>query len=500
MKKISNFLSAFLFLLANSIFFTPYSSYCQEADAKEKLNTFLNVAEDLFNKTELPGAGIAIVYEGEVVYKGGFGFADLDKKEPVSEHTLFFIGSTTKAFTGVATAKLVENQLLDWKKPIINYLPDFTLSEPYIAKHIHLEDLFIHMSGLSRKDELWYNKDITREQVYKQTSTLPFAHSFRSTWDYNNHAYVIIGKVMEKVTGKTWESLIQDEIFNPLGMTNSYVRHQDFINYNNHVTGYFGDGKTIRAHISSDNVAPAGAISSTPKDISKWLQMLANQGMFKGEKFISQKEFDYLTKPKGMSFVDTCSVHYYSIGWGGLINEYQRTLRHSGAIAGNNARVSVMPDDGFGIFIMTNQRSDYKDLLTDYAESIFVNGDFKRDVEKENKVISLNRFIQFQNKLLDTGIEVAKAYHATIKYKDFESNMIALGNSLLDAGHIESAVFVLELNVANNSESYLAYDNYAQALFQNNNKDKAIEMYKKSLELFPNNVVTKMKLKKLLEN
>lgn len=494
------YLRSKLLLLMVALFFIPSLSYSKDSRSNEKLNTFLKIAEDLFDKAQLPGAGMAIVHQGEVVYTGGFGFVDVEKKEPVDENSLFFIGSTTKAFTGFAAAKLVEQNLFDWKEPIIKYLPEFTLSEPYVAKHINLEDLFTHMSGLAQQDELWLDKDVDREEVYNQTATLPFAHSFRETWSYNNHAYVIISKVMEEVTEETWETIIEDEIFTPLEMTNSQVTYQDFMNSPNHVTGYFGDGKSPRPHSNSDNIAPAGGISSTPKDISKWLQMMARQGENQGEPFLSKKEFDYLTKPKGMSFVDTCSVQYYSIGWGGLMESMSRTLRHNGAIAGNNARVSVMPDDGFGIFIMTNQRSEYKDILTDYAEHIFVKGDFERDYERESKMISLNRFIQFQNTLLDYGLDAAKAYHSTLQFKDFEGYMLELGNSLLQAGYLEPALFVFELNVSDNPSSFEAYQKYGEALLKDRKEKEAIEAYEKALELNPNAEIAKKALESLLKD
>lgn len=478
----------------------PVINFAQSFNNDQKLQTFLTIAEDLFQKAELPGAGISIIYNGDILYKGGFGYSNITSKEPITENSLFFIGSTTKAFTGVVAAKLVENQKIEWKKPIINYIPDFKLSEPYVAKHINIEDLFTHMTGLSNKDNLWLDKNITREQVYEQVSDLEFTHSFRGEWGYNNHAYVIIGKVLETVTNETWESLIENEIFSPLGMTSSYTTHQGFINDKNHVTGYYRDGKTEQAHSSSDKIGPAGAISSTPNDISKWLKMLVNKGNYNGQQLITPKEYNYIMGPKRMSFTDTCTVRYYSIGWGGSMTHSKRTLRHGGAIKGNNARVSIMPDDGFGIFIMTNQRSDYKDILTDYAENIFVNGNFKRDLERESKLISYNRFIQFQNLLLDVSIESARKYHNTLMYKDFESNMDRLGQSLLNAGYMAPALFVLELNVSDHPKSFQAHNSYASALLKNNKKREAIVMYEKALEINPKNKIATKALKELLEN
>ena len=493
-------ISAIKYIFICCLILPPVLVFSQDFGTKQKLQEFLIIAEDLLKKAEVPGAGISIVYEGEVIYKGGFGYSNIEKKDPITENSLFFIGSTTKAFTGVVAARLVEKQQLDWKTPIINYLPDLKLSEPYVAKHVNLEDLFTHMTGLSQKDHLWLGKDLTRDQVYDQVASLDFAHSFRGEWAYNNHAYVIIGKVLEKVANASWESLIESEIFAPLGMIHSYTRHEDFISDKKHVTGYYKDGKIEQVHNNSDNIGPAGAISSTPKDISKWLKMLVNKGYYKGTQVITQKQYDYLMGPKGMSFTDTCTVSYYSIGWGGSQTHGKRTLRHSGAIAGNSARISIMPDDDFGIFIMTNQRSDYKAILTDYAESIFVKGNFERNMERENKLISFNRFIQFQNLLLDVSMEKAEVYHNSLHYKDFEPEMLRLGQSLLKAGYITPALFVFELNISDNPQSFKAHDNYANALLINNDKETAIKILKRSLEINPKNKNTKETLDQLLKN
>lgn len=478
----------------------PFFNFGQSTDATAKLDTFLAIATDLFEKAQLPGAGIAIVNEGKVVYKGGFGYIDVEKQQPVTENSLFFIGSTGKAFTGFAAAKMVDQKQLKWKEPIINYLPDFTLSEPYVAKHVNLEDLFTHMTGLARKDQLWLDESLTREDIYKQATQLEFAHSFRETWDYNNHAYIIIGKVLEQIADDDWESIIQRSIFDPLEMSNSYTLYQDFLSNDEHVTGYQDDGKTVEPHKKIDNIGPAGSITSTPSDISKWLLMLVNKGVYKGKQLISNEQYDYLMGPKGMSFVDTCAVQYYSIGWGGLVSEGKRTLRHSGAITGNSARVSFMPDDGFGIFIMTNQQSDYKAILTDYAESIFVNGGFKRDFSRENQLISQNRFIQFKNLLLDRGVVAAEKYYQSIEYKDFEEKLSKLGYSLLFSGQVDPALLVFRLNKMDHPDSFKAVYNYAYALSKAGKKEEAIKMYKQVLILNPENQSAQDALEKLLND
>ena len=488
---------------------TPLFIFCQQAEfgqinnsrkpktTEEKRAYFLELASSLQEQAEVPGVGIALVYEGRIQFTGGFGFSNLETKAPVTKNTLFMIGSTTKAFTGVVAAKQVEHGLLDWKTPIRHYLPNFKLSEPYIAKNVTMEDALIHMTGLARRDDLWKGKAISREEVFKQVETIPFEHSFRGTWDYNNHMYVVVGKVLETLAQQSWENLVEEAIFKPLGMTNSHTTFKAFIEDPKHAIGYEQDGQTIKPHINIDNIGPAGSISSTPEDASKWLSMLVNQGRFEDTILLQPKEFEYLTSPKGMSLIDTCTVRYYSVGWGANITKGKKYLRHSGAIAGQNAVVLVMPEDGFGIFVMTNQRSDYKDILVDYAEQIFVKNNFERDWEKEDRLRSNTFYIRFQNTLLEEGLDQAKALYDTFKYKNFEDQMNQLGYYLMEKEEMEKALLVFELNVKEHQNSANAYDSYGEALLKVKNKEAAIKMYKKSLMLDPTNENAASVLKQL---
>lgn len=464
-----------------------------------KLARFLAIADSLRQQAGVPGVGLAIVYQGEIAHVGGMGYQDLAKKRPVSENTLFMIGSTTKAFTGVVAGRLVDRGLLDWKKPIINYLPGFTLSEPYIAQHLNIEDAFTHMTGLARKDELWHGQPLSRKQIFKQVETMPFAGSFRGEWAYNNHMYVVAGTVLEEVGRKSWEELVTEEIFSPLEMSSSHVSYKAFMKDSHAATGYQEDGLTIRPHINVDNIGPAGAISSSPKDIGNWLMMMVNKGFFEEQELLQPETFDYLTEPKSMSLEGDCSVKYYSIGWGASKNKGKRYLRHSGAIAGQNAVALVMPEDDFGVFIMTNQRSDYKEILTDYAENIFLKNDFSRNLLREDELISKTYFIRLRNTLLDYGIEAARAYHATIPNRNYESLMNELGYALLGQNHIEAALLIFELNTEDQPISPNAFDSYGEALLKAGEQEKAISVYKRALELDPELTSTILALKSLGE-
>lgn len=454
---------------------------------EEKLAYFLELAEKLRTDLEVPGVGIALVNNNEIIHTGGLGFSDISKKTPVSKNTLFAIGSTTKAFTGVAAAKLAEQGKLDWRKPIINYIPDFKLKEEYVARHMNLEDAFIHMTGLERRDDLWKGKPLTRKEVFDQVKSINLKYGLREMWSYNNHMYVVAGVVLENISGKTWEQLIENEIFSRLEMNNSYTSFQQFNADPQRSTGYQYDAKTIEPHINTDNIGPAGGISSTPKDIANWLKMMVNKGVYNDEVFLQPKEYDYLTTPKRMSLEDACKVRYYSIGWGANQTEGKRYLRHSGGIAGQNAEVLVKPDEGFGIFIMTNQISDYKNLLADYAENIFLYDNYERDTTRESWLINDTYLQRFSNVLMENGIQAAENYHANYPRKILEQQMNAYGYGLMGMDKMGEALAVFQLTIKDYPNSSNAYDSLGECYFNLKKYTLAKENYQKSLTLDASN-------------
>ena len=409
-------LSSSLIAQTNSVSTTKTSS--PKMSTQQKLDYFLSIADTVRAKRNTPGTGIAIVYEGEILYTGGIGYRDINKDLPVTENTLFAIGSTSKAFSGVLTGKLVEQQKMSWKDPISQHLPEFKLKEDYVTRHANFEDAFMHMTGLGRHDTLWYDKQRTSVELLAGMAKLDFHGGFRGEFNYNNLMYMTIGLALKKIDGRSWHDQIKEEIFSPLGMTSSFTNYNGFMNYAERSIGYESDGTTIVAHRNVDHVASAGSITSTPKDIAKWLEAFVNKGETSTGRFMSEEMFEYLTSPKGNSFVSPCSISYYAIGWGGMYIDGKRDIGHAGAIDGQEALVKIMPEDGFGIFILTNHESNAKYLLADYAAKIFVKDDYERDMEEENKLevdrISAfysNELTEFlQNKEYFMSIAIFKLY------------------------------------------------------------------------------------------
>ena len=184
----------------------------------DKLRTYIN---EIMKDSKVPGLAMGIVKDGKVILAEGFGSRDLEQKLPVTSKTLFAIGSCTKAFTTMAIGMLAEQGKVDWDKPVRNYLPAFELKDEYITANMTVRDLVTHRSGLPRHDALWYGSPLTRKEIFDRLKYLDFNAGFREKFQYNNLMFMTGGYLVGQVTNNTWEEFVAEQIFKPLGMTNS---------------------------------------------------------------------------------------------------------------------------------------------------------------------------------------------------------------------------------------------------------------------------------------
>ena len=382
LTQTAKYIVLLIWLILSFVF--PADAQQASANNDKKLERFLTIAETVRNELNIPGVGIALVADNKLIFTGGLGQRDIENKLPVTENTLFAIGSATKSFTGVLTSKLVEQKKLDWDKPIVFYLPNIRFKDPYLTKHVSMKDLLSHTTGVGRYDLVWYGSGIPRKDLIKRIRYMDSGASLRGEFGYNNVMFVVAGVVQEKVTGKSWDSLIKSEIFAPLGMNSSYTSYDEFMSHPEKSIGYGSDRQTRVPHRNIDNIAPAGSITSTPKDMGKWLLMLTKSGKHGETEFLSKEQFNYLTTPKLITHPSEFGG--YAIGWGAGMRNGSKIMSHDGGIDGQNSYTYVRPDLGFGIVVMTNNRSEYKRLITRYAENIFLQNDFSRDKEAEDNL------------------------------------------------------------------------------------------------------------------
>lgn len=341
------------------------------AVALDGFDAFVDQAREAWNA---PGIAIGIVVDDTVVLSKGYGVRDIESKKPVTDKTLFAIGSATKAFTAMTLATLVDEGVLDWDEPVINYLPNFQLYDDYATTHISPRDLVTHRSGLPRHDLAWYNNHrMTRAELVDHLRYFEPTLELREKFQYNNMMFVTAGYLAGQLTGGTWEDAVRARILNPLGMsaTNFAVSEsQKSLDYA--APHREKDDMVTRIPFRDiTTVGPAGSINSSVEDMLKWVRLHLGAGTFEKKALLTASVMEELHKPQmvmGRSATRReLSAPTYAMGW--MVREYRghRVVEHGGAIDGFISSVAFYPDDGIGIVAFTNSKTALPTLMRRHA-------------------------------------------------------------------------------------------------------------------------------------
>jgi len=156
-----------------------------------------------------PGLAIAIVKDGQVVFAQGYGVRELGKPDPIDTHTLFAIGSTTKAMTAALVGMLVDEKKVELDAPVTRYLPWFQFRDPAVTRDLMVRDLLTHRAGLGNADYLWYGQNNSTEEILRRVRLIEPAYPVRSGFIYQNIMYAAAGAVIEASSGKPWTEMIR---------------------------------------------------------------------------------------------------------------------------------------------------------------------------------------------------------------------------------------------------------------------------------------------------
>jgi CubicO group peptidase (beta-lactamase class C family) len=332
------------------------------------LDGLITAAMKTFN---VPGLAVAVVKGADVVYMKGFGFRDMDQQLPVTPDTLFAIGSSTKAFTTFVLASLVDEGKLEWDRPVRTWIPGFNLSDPFMSERLTPRDLVTHRSGVPRHDLLWYNNESAsrKELVAKLAFVAPNA-DLREKWQYNNMMFLTAGYLAEAVTGVTWEQAVRMRILDPLGMARTNFSVTDSQKDADFAYGYREDEEKLARmpFRGLTNMGPAGSINSSVREMSHWVIMNLNQGRFGERQVIGPASLAEMHRPQMAMGVVPQRADILPSGYGlGWFTESYRGhphAHHGGNIDGFSAMVSLFPNDGVGLVILTNLNgTPLRDLL-----------------------------------------------------------------------------------------------------------------------------------------
>jgi CubicO group peptidase (beta-lactamase class C family) len=337
---------------------------------KDSLVTYINRA---ITNWRIPGAAVCIVKDGKIVLMKGFGVKELGLMNKVDENTLFMIGSNTKAFTATALAMLQANKKLSLDDKVTQYIPEFKLDNKAAGELAIIKDLLCHRLGFRtfQGDFTFYNTNLARHDVIDKLGVMKAAYPFRTTWGYTNAAFLTAGEIIPRVIGRPWEAYVKDNIFAPLGMGNTLALSADMPKaINRTVPHTFVDGRlTAIPYAAIDGLAPAGSISSSVNDMSKWVLALLNDGKVGARQVIPAAAIQATRQPQDIvgsvkHLNGETNFELYGLGW--QIEDYSghRIYMHSGGVNGYLTSVTLVPQDKLGIIVLTNtDQNEFYDAL-----------------------------------------------------------------------------------------------------------------------------------------
>ena len=461
-----------------------------------------------------------IAEKGKIIYQRSFGFADFEKTKQNKQNSSFNIASVTKTFTATAILQLREKGELQLDEFFIKYFPDF----PYPA--VTIRNLLSHTSGLPDLEIFFEPLKKEPGRIFTNADVIPCLKLYNKPlkfqpgddWNYCNTNYELLALLVEKIGQQSFASYLQQHIFFPAGMINTYTETEKINRKDTMSVKCYMPGKLYQStYMPVDSVASPmihyildnfsglqgqGMIVSTLPDLLKYDNALYSGKLLSNTSL--KEAFTPVTLNKGKDYNASLSSRlgkaYYGLGWEICADSSMgKVVSHGGGYPG------IMT------LFLRNVSKKQTIILFDNTNwtGIFFMGHMALRMLNEMPVINLlpKKSIArvYGQSLMENGSDTAinsllelrtDTIHYTVSEKEFNT----LGYQFLMDGYIQKAVETFRLNSLLFPASFNVYDSYADALIKNNQKNEAIVMYRKSLSLNPGYEEAKNKLNKLLEN
>ncbi|MCK5651943.1 MAG: serine hydrolase [Gemmatimonadetes bacterium] len=329
--------------------------------------------EQLMVDWHVPGVAVGVILTGDGggEFLRAFGYRDVERGLPVTNKTLFGIGSCAKAFTATAVAALVSDGALGWRTTLRDRLPAFRLYDDYSTDHATPMDLLLHRTGLSGYDNLKHVAAFDMEGLWDKIRQLQPASGFRDRFRYSNLSYQMAGRVVEEISGESYAAFVQRRILEPVGMESTTLSHARARESGDYAIPYLSFGPTSEfggafPSASFRNldpgyeglIAPSGGIYSSVEDMVEWVRLHLNRGQVEDRSVISEAAMRLMHTPQMGIRYDPEDPHeaFRSYGMGWYVQDYRShyMVQHEGQVDGYMAAVSFLPFEGIGVVVLTN--------------------------------------------------------------------------------------------------------------------------------------------------
>ena len=461
------------FIVLFSILFLGCTSLKNSNEHKTTSNLDIEFIDYLFQEYSgnTPSASIIVIKEGEIEFVKSYGYAHIENKIPATPKTNYRIASVTKQFTAMAIMILVHQGKLSYETTLTKIFPDF----PEYGKDITIRQLLTHRSGLVKYNR-FIQKGSTQQMLDKdvlhgllKTDSTYFTPNTK--YAYSNTGYAVLAQVIEKIAGISFADFMEKEIFLPLEMTNSTILEGDK-HIKNRAYGYIVKDTLITAKDQSmtSAIQGDGGVYSSILDYYKWDKALY------ADQLISQTELDHAF----YNYDENGKSNEKGYGYGWIVNYYKGTkiLQHGGSSTGFGSHVIRIPSENISVAIFTNRNKRGQEL-PNRAKAIishFTDGKFQMPFE-----IVLEKEIATHG--IDKGIErYNKIKTDTLNYSISQGALFNFGISYINANKNKEALPLFSALESDYSDYFGGYYGSAIIYQKENNIEKAIEYYRKTIE------------------
>jgi CubicO group peptidase (beta-lactamase class C family) len=345
----------------------------------ERLATFEAYIATKLAEAGVPGAAVAVVQNGEVVFLQGFGVREIGQSAPVTPDTLLRIGSVTKSFSSLLTATLVDAGRLSWETPLVDLLPAFAVADPDLTPRLTARDAFCACTGLPRRDLEFIISahELTPERLIAGMAELPLTAPYGEKYQYSNQMVAAGGFAAAVADGGSLHDLghayaiaLRERVLNPIGMPRTTLDLTDVLAGDDYAIPHAADvtGALQPLPLLDDDtwlvpVAPSGALWSSASEMARYVQTELRKGVSPdGRRVVSTENLERTWQPSvalqagpGTPPDMAAFAGHYALGW--VLGTYggQRLVWHSGGTLGFTALVSFLPDADLGVVILTNR-------------------------------------------------------------------------------------------------------------------------------------------------
>jgi dipeptidyl aminopeptidase/acylaminoacyl peptidase/CubicO group peptidase (beta-lactamase class C family) len=326
----------------------------------------------------VPGAQLGVLRVGDPdddLVEAAFGVLNIDTGVAATTDSVFQIGSISKVWTATVAMQLVDEGKLDLDAPVVDVLPELRLSDPEVTKRVTLRHLLTHTSGID--GDIFTDTGRGDDCVERYVALLADAaqnHPLGATWSYCNAGFTLVGRLIEKVTGQTWDAAIRDRLFTPLGLTHTVTLPEEALLFGAAV-GHVAEGGAPPAKAPAWGlpraVGPAGLITSTVRDVLAFARMHLTGGVAAdGTRVLTEKTAATMADkhadlPDTHSLGDSWGLGWIRYGWSG-----HRLIGHDGNTIGQSAFLRLLPEQGVAVALLTNG-GHARDLYQDLYREIF---------------------------------------------------------------------------------------------------------------------------------